>query len=100
MAKKKLVPAAIAELDTTEQNIQNAENAEIRHNQLEITSNIREDKSRDIYKNIKVTREVEKQILAIKDARKDRGVKKVTFDSLVYEAILEFIQNHRSEVED
>ena len=82
-----------------EQNIQNAESAEMKHNQMEITTNIRDDKSRDIYKNIKVTREVEKRILAIKDARKDRGVKKVTFDSLVYEAILEFIENHQSEVE-
>lgn len=100
MAKKKIVPAAIEELDTTEQNIHNAQNAELRHNQVEITTNIRDDKSRDIYKNIKVTRDVEKQILAIKDARKDRGVKKVTFDSLVFEAILEFIQNHKSEVEE
>jgi hypothetical protein len=99
MAKKKVVPAAISELDSTEQNIQNAESAEMKHNQMEITTNIRDDKSRDIYKNIKVTREVEKRILAIKDARKDRGVKKVTFDSLVYEAILEFIENHQSEVE-
>ena len=99
MAKKKLVPAAITELDSTEQNIHNAESAELKHNQVEITTNIRDDKSRDIYKNIKVTREVEKQILAIKDARKDRGVKKVTFDSLVYEAILEFIANHQNEVE-
>ena len=99
MGKKKLVPAAIAELDSTEQNIQNAESAEMKHNQSEITSTIRDDKSRDIYKNIKVTREVEKRILAIKDARKDRGVKKVTFDSLVYEAILEFIENHQNEVE-
>ena len=99
MAKKKVVPAAISELDSTEQNIQNAESAEMKHNQMEITTNIRDDKSRDIYKNIKVTREVEKRILAIKDARKDRGVKKVTFDSLVFEAILEFIENHQSEVE-
>lgn len=99
MAKKKVVPAVISELDSTEQNIQNAESAEMKHNQMEITTNIRDDKSRDIYKNIKVTREVEKRILAIKDARKDRGVKKVTFDSLVYEAILEFIENHQSEVE-
>ena len=99
MAKKKVVPAAISELDSTEQNIQNAESAEMKHNQMEITTNIRDDKSRDIYKNIMVTREVEKRILAIKDARKDRGVKKVTFDSLVYEAILEFIENHQSEVE-
>ena len=99
MAKKKVVPAAISELDSTEQNIQNAESAEMKHNQMEITTNIRDDKSRDIYKNIKVTREVEKRILTIKDARKDRGVKKVTFDSLVFEAILEFIENHQSEVE-
>ena len=99
MAKKKVVPAAISGLDSTEQKIQNAESAEMKHNQMEITTNIRDDKSRDIYKNIKVTREVEKRILAIKDARKDRGVKKVTFDSLVYEAILEFIENHQSEVE-
>lgn len=99
MAKKKVVPAAISELDSTEQNIHNAETAELKHSQAEITTNIRDDKSRDIYKNIKVTREVEKRILAIKDARKDRGVKKVTFDSLVYEAILEFIDNHQSEVE-
>ena len=99
MAKKKVVPAAISELDSTEQNIHKAETAELKHSQAEITTNIRDDKSRDIYKNIKVTREVEKRILAIKDARKDRGVKKVTFDSLVYEAILEFIDNHQSEVE-
>ncbi len=99
MAKKKVVPAAISELDSTEQNIQNAESAEMKHNQMEITTNIRDDKSRDIYKNIKETREVEKRIIAIKDARKDREEKKVTFDSLVYEAILEFIENHQSEVE-
>ena len=40
MAKKKLVPAAITELDSTEQNIHNAESAELKHNQVEITTNI------------------------------------------------------------
>ncbi len=101
MARKVAVPAAIAELETTKQNITMAKDAEVKHTQVEITSSIRDNKSRDIYKNIKVTRDVEKKILAIKDARKDRGVKGVTFDSLVYEAILEFIDNHfQTEVEE
>lgn len=94
MAKRTVAPAVLAELEATQQNIHMAKDAEEKHNQVEITSSIRDNKSRHIYKNIKVTRDVEKKILAIKDARKDRGVKGVTFDSLVYEAILEFIDNH------
>jgi len=99
MVKKRVI-AVLDDLESTNKNLEKAKELDERHEKTELTSTIRDDESRNIYKNIKVSRAIEKKILAIKDARKDNGVKGVTFDSLVYEAILEFIDNHfASEVE-
>lgn len=93
MTLKKRVSMMDDVMEGSRQNVENICRPDER--QVRITArSIREDETRNIYKQIKVSREVERKILQIKERRKDGGESGVTFDSLVYEAILAFIANN------
>lgn len=96
MAIKKRA-AILEELNEVEKNIQKGSDAEKKHSDKKKSDSIKNDPARSIYKNIKVTPTVENQILDIQRARRIRGEKGSSFDSIVYEAILEYLENHFKE---
>jgi len=96
MAIKKKA-AILDELNEVEKNIEKASDAEKKHSEKVKNLSIKNDPSRNIYKNIKVSATVENQVLDIQRARRIKGEKGSSFDSIVYEAILEYLEKHFEE---